>query len=80
MNGPSSMYKLKPVFKLPENLDLPTCMYPMKSVLAGYQGTSNTMEKDVKNEVLQEISDKVKFILKVLNHFFNPPLLLAIFL
>ncbi|GLG93269.1 Aminoacyl tRNA synthase complex-interacting multifunctional protein 2 [Gryllus bimaculatus] len=32
MNGPNSMYKMRPIIKLAEEIDLPKCMYKMKVI------------------------------------------------
>ncbi|XP_067013663.2 probable aminoacyl tRNA synthase complex-interacting multifunctional protein 2 isoform X2 [Anabrus simplex] len=36
MNGPNSMYKIKPVIKLAEEIELPKCMYRMKIIQNSY--------------------------------------------
>lgn len=63
MNGPSSMYKLTPVFKLPEKIELPTCMYKMKNIVTGDSGVTGM--KNQRGDIVEDISNKVNKILKV---------------
>ncbi|KAK6625513.1 hypothetical protein RUM43_005812 [Polyplax serrata] len=56
MNGPS-MYRLKPVYEIPQNLDLPDCMYKLKNPAAiTVQKSNETVGKDKK--MLSSIMDK----------------------
>ena len=63
MNKPTSMYKLKRVFDLPEKLDLPSCMYKLNNPVACV--TSDGDSKIKNQEVLNGIMEKVNIMLKV---------------
>lgn len=69
MNGPS-MYRLKPVYEIPQNLDLPDCMYKLKNPAAiTVQKSNETIRKDKK--MLSSIMDKVNSLMKVYEIFYT---------
>jgi len=63
MNGPNTMYRLRPVIKLTEELELPKCMYRMKNIQQAYL---SRVEHQLSNETkTSSISEQVKKLLKV---------------
>ncbi|XP_021921919.1 probable aminoacyl tRNA synthase complex-interacting multifunctional protein 2 isoform X2 [Zootermopsis nevadensis] len=48
MNGPNTMYRMRPIIKLTEELELPKCMYRMKNIQQAY--LNNRLEHQLSNE------------------------------
>lgn len=64
MNGPNTMYRMRPIIKLREELELPKCMYRMKNIQQAY--VNSRVERQLSNEIkLSSISEQVKKLLKV---------------
>lgn len=64
MNGPNTMYRMRPVIKLTEELELPKCMYRMKNIQQAY--LNSRVEHQLCNETkASSISEQVKKLLKV---------------
>lgn len=63
MNGPNTMYRMRPVIKLTEELELPKCMYRMKNIQQAY--LNSRVEHQLSNETkASSISEQVKKLLK----------------
>lgn len=63
MNGPTTMYRKRPVKKLTEELELPKCMYKMKNIQQAY--LNSRVEHQLSNETKpSSISEQVKKLLK----------------
>lgn len=66
MNGPVTMYKVKPVFQLPNGLDISSSMYKMKNIHG-----SNFISSTEYQDKLPNIMEQVNKLLKVYsNHIF----------
>lgn len=64
MNGPNTMYRMRPILKLTEELELPKCMYRMRNIQQAY--ATNRLEHQLPNETKSSsISEQVKKFLKV---------------
>lgn len=61
MNGPLSMYKLKPLVDFPDKLNITSTMYKMKNVY-GQQTSSGTK---LENTALPDVLEQVNKMLKV---------------
>ncbi|KAL0272298.1 UNVERIFIED_CONTAM: hypothetical protein PYX00_005330 [Menopon gallinae] len=55
MDNTNVMYKMRPIFQLPEKIDLPTCMYSMRKILNSKIENYSTSDN---NEILNHIVDK----------------------
>ena len=65
MNGPVTMYKVKPVFQIPNGLDISTSMYQMKNIHGSDFISTEYQDK------LPNIMEQVNKLLKVYsNHIF----------
>lgn len=63
MNGPNTMYRMRPIIKLREELELPKCMYRMKNIQQAY--LNSRVERQLFNEIKpSSISEQVKKLLK----------------
>ncbi|KAK7791909.1 hypothetical protein R5R35_005427 [Gryllus longicercus] len=62
MNGPNSMYKMRPIIKLAEEIDLPKCMYKMKVI----QNSHCVVQKDrsTNDRLASAITEQVNKFLK----------------
>lgn len=66
MNGSVTMYKVKPVFELPNGLDISSSMYKMKKIHG-----SNFISSTDYQDKLPNIMEQVNKLLKVYsNHIF----------
>lgn len=61
MDGTSVMYRMRPIFELPEKIELPTCMYSVRQIL----NSADNCSAICNSEILDNIVDKVNIILKV---------------
>lgn len=67
MNGPVTMYKVKPVFQLRNGLDISSSMYKMKNIHG-----SNFVSSTEYQDKLPNIMEQVNTLLKVYsNHIFS---------
>ena len=64
MNGPSAMYRMKPIINLSGEIELPKCMYRMKNIQQAY--LNSRVEQQITNKKQSSsISEQVKKFLKV---------------
>ncbi|XP_069695056.1 probable aminoacyl tRNA synthase complex-interacting multifunctional protein 2 isoform X1 [Periplaneta americana] len=63
MNGPNTMYRMRPIIKLTEELELPKCMYRMRNIQQAY--LNSRVELQLSNKIQpSSISEQVKKFLK----------------
>ncbi|PSN39773.1 hypothetical protein C0J52_15321 [Blattella germanica] len=63
MNGPNVMYRMEPIVKLPDQIELPKCMYRMKNIQQAYLNSRVEEQKSNKKQS-SSISEQVNKFLK----------------